>query len=82
VSSKKRHQTAAKRDRERAVELKRTLKRQRKQEAAAAARESEGSSGSGGGDPLIPEISAGESRTLAGTGCLYGSIAFFVLPAG
>jgi hypothetical protein len=39
MSSKQRHQTAAKRDRERAVERKRTLKREKKQEAAAAARE-------------------------------------------
>jgi hypothetical protein len=38
MSSKKRQQTAAKRDRERAVEQKRTLKRQKKQEAAAYAR--------------------------------------------
>jgi hypothetical protein len=38
MSSKKRQQTAAKRDRERAVEQKRTLKRQKKQEAAAEAR--------------------------------------------
>ncbi len=38
MSTKKRRQTMAKRDRERAVELKRTLKREKKQEAAAARR--------------------------------------------
>lgn len=59
MSSKKRHQTAAKRDRERAVERKRTLKRQRKQEAAAAARENEAISGSGAIEPAVPDDSAG-----------------------
>jgi hypothetical protein len=59
MSSKKRHQTAAKRDRERAVELKRTLKRQRKQEAAAAAREGEAISDSSAIEPVVPDASAG-----------------------
>jgi hypothetical protein len=66
VSTKKRHQTAAKRDRERAVELKRTLKRQKKQEAAAAAREGEGEgeeiSDSGDIEPTLPDDSDGTPR--------------------
>jgi hypothetical protein len=58
MSTKKRHQTAAKRDRERAVELKRTLKRQKKQDAAAAAREGEAASGSDAIEPAVPDDSA------------------------
>jgi hypothetical protein len=41
LASKKRHQTINKRNRERAVEEKRTLKRLRKQEKREAARNSE-----------------------------------------
>lgn len=70
MSTKKRHQTAAKRDRERAVELKRTLKRQKKQDAAAAAREGdvegeaisesdEAISESDASEPELPDESAG-----------------------
>jgi hypothetical protein len=67
MSTKKRHQTAAKRDRERAVELKRTLKRQKKQEAAAAAREGEGEGEAtfdSGVDiePALPDDSDGTPR--------------------
>jgi hypothetical protein len=61
VSTKKRHQTAAKRDRERAVELKRTLKRQKKQEAKAAARDGEVEEISDSGDiePTLPDDDSG-----------------------
>ena len=41
MANKKRHQTFSKRNRERAVEEKRTLKRQRKQEKREAARNGE-----------------------------------------
>ena len=63
MSSKQRHQTAAKRDRERAVERKRTLKREKKQEkkqeAAAAAREGVAIPDPGAVEPVAPDDSAG-----------------------
>jgi hypothetical protein len=59
MSSKQRHQTAAKRDRERAVERKRTLKREKKQEAAAAAREGDAIPDPGAVEPLAADDSAG-----------------------
>ena len=64
MSTKKRHQTAAKRDRERAVERKRTLKREKKQEAAAAAREGDGEdegepTSELGAEPVVPDENAG-----------------------
>ena len=59
MSSKQRHQTAAKRDRERAVERKRTLKREKKQEAAAAARAGDAIPGPDAAEALAPDDRAG-----------------------